>query len=92
MTRGPRLHFAPLAAVLQDRSDKVGDREFQFDVIGPLPSFVTRTGGSIGVIAALPRAPTLVSAVGLTVPNNPGSEIAKVEAELGLSHLIGERD
>jgi hypothetical protein len=70
-------------------ADKVGDREFQFDVIGPLPSFVIQTGGSIGVIAALPRATTLVSAVGLTDPNNPGSEIAKSEADLGLRHLIG---
>ncbi|MFN8150266.1 MAG: hypothetical protein U0R24_03950 [Solirubrobacterales bacterium] len=70
-------------------ADKVGDREFEFDVIGPLPSFVIATGGSIGVIAALPRATTLVSAVGLTDPNNPGSEIAKAEADLGLRHLVG---
>ena len=70
-------------------ADKVADREFEFDVIGPLPSFVIQTGGSIGVIAALPRATTLVSAVGLTDPSNPGSEIAKAEADLGLRHLVG---
>lgn len=70
-------------------ADKVADREFQFDVIGPLPSFVIQAGGSIGVIAALPRSTTLISAVGLTDPNNPGSEIAKAEADLGLRHLIG---
>jgi hypothetical protein len=70
-------------------ADKVGDREFQFDVIGPLPSFVIQAGGSIGVISLLPRATTVVSAQGLTDPNNPGSEIAKIEAKMGYRQAIG---
>lgn len=70
-------------------ADKVADREFEFSVIGPLPSFVIQAGGSIGVIASLPRATSLVSAVGLTDPNNPGSEIPKAEADLAGRHLIG---
>ena len=70
-------------------ADKVADREFEFSVIGPLPSFVIQAGGSIGVIAALPRATSLVSAAGLTDPNNPGSEIPKIEADLAGRHLIG---
>lgn len=70
-------------------AERVGEREFQFEVIGPLPSFVIQTGGSIGVIALLPRAATLVSAQGLTDPSNPGSEIAKVEADMARRHLIG---
>jgi hypothetical protein len=71
-------------------ADKVADREFQFDVIGPLPSFVIQTGGSIGVITLLPRATTVVSAQGLLDPNNPGSEIqTKVEAEMGYRRLVG---
>lgn len=70
-------------------ADKVADREFEFSVIGPLPSFVIQAGGSIGVIAALPRLTSLVNAVGLTDPNNPGSEIPKTEADLAGRHLIG---
>ena len=69
-------------------ADNVADREFEFSVIGPLPSFVIQAGGSIGVIAQLPRATALVSAVGLTDPTNPGSEIPKVEADLAYRHHI----
>ena len=47
---------------------KVGDREFEFDVIGPLPSFVIATGGSIGVIAALMLV-TYVPAFSMWLPN-----------------------
>jgi hypothetical protein len=68
---------------------KVADREFEFSVIGPLPSFAIQAGGTIGVIAMLARSTTLVSAVGLTDPNNPGSEIQKVECDLGGRHLVG---
>lgn len=70
-------------------ADKVGDREFQYEVIGPLPSFVVQGGGSIGVISLQPRRTTVVSAKGLTDPNNEGSEIAKVEAKLGYRQVIG---
>ena len=69
---------------------KVGDREFEFSVIGPLPSFLLTAGGSIGLITALPRRTSVVSAVALTDPNNPGSEIAdKQEADLGFRHHVG---
>lgn len=69
---------------------RVGEREFAFDVIGPLPSFVIQGGGSIGLITLLPRGATVVSAKGLVDPANEGSEIAnKVEADMGYRHLIG---
>ena len=69
---------------------KVEDRVFEFQVIGPLPSFVIQAGGSIGVLALLPRARTVVSAVGLQDPANEGSEIAnKVECDLAGRHAIG---
>lgn len=72
-------------------ADKVGDREFQFEVIGPLPSFVLQGGGggSIGVISLLPRGTSVVSAKGLPDPNNEGSEIERKDATLGYRSLIG---
>lgn len=70
-------------------ADKVGEREFQYEVIGPLPSFVIQAGGSIGVISLQPRRTTLVSAKGLVDPSNEGSEISKVEAKLGYREVIG---
>ncbi len=63
-------------------ADKVADREFEFSVIGPLPSFVIQTGGSIGVIALLPRSTQVVSAEALTDPNNPGSALPRTDATL----------
>lgn len=74
----------------QVAADRVDEREFAFDVIGPLPSFVLQGGGSIGLITLLPRGTSVVSAKGLVDPTNEGSEIAtKVEADLGYRHLIG---
>lgn len=70
-------------------ADKVGDREFQFEIIGPLPSFVLQGGGSIGLISLLPRGTTVLSAKGLTDPSNEGSEIEKVEARLGYRQAVG---
>jgi hypothetical protein len=71
-------------------ANKVEDHVFEFGVIGPLPSFVIQAGGSIGLVAALPRTTSAVSAVALSDPANPGSEIGtKVEADLGGRHLIG---
>lgn len=64
-------------------ADKVSDREFEFSVIGPLPSFVIQAGGSIGVIAALPRATTVVSAEGLYNPQDPNSVVPPTNAQLG---------
>lgn len=49
-------------------ADKVADREFEFSVVGPLPSFMIQAGGSIGVTTLLPRNTTVVSAEGLTDP------------------------
>lgn len=63
-------------------ADKVADREFEFSIIGPLPSFVIQTGGSIGVIATLPRATQVVTAEALTDPNNPGSALERTDATL----------
>jgi hypothetical protein len=64
-------------------ADKVADREFEFSVIGPLPSFVIQAGGSIGVTTLLPRAASIVSAEGLTDPNNPGSAIQRTDGSHG---------
>jgi hypothetical protein len=63
-------------------ADRVAEKEFEFSVIGPLPSFVIGTGGSIGVITLLPRNTTVVAADGLTDPNNPGSAIQRTDANL----------
>lgn len=68
---------------------KVGEREFEFSVIGPLPSFLLSAGGSIGLVAALPRRTALVSAIAMTDPSNPGSEIGgRQEADLAFRHHV----
>jgi hypothetical protein len=64
-------------------ADSVGDREFEFSVIGPLPSFVLQAGGSIGVIAAMPRNTTVVRAEGLFNPQDPNSVVPPSNAVLG---------
>lgn len=64
-------------------ADKTADREFEFSIIGPLPSFVIQAGGSIGVVAALPRATTVVSAEGLYNPQDPNSIVPPSNAQLG---------
>lgn len=63
-------------------ADKVADREFEFSVVGPLPSFVIQAGGSIGVTTMLPRSTSVVTAEGLTDPNNPGSALPRTDANL----------
>lgn len=69
---------------------KVDERLFEFQIMGPLPSFVIQGGGSISMVTVLPRTTTVESAVGLTDPANPGSEIGtKAEADLGGRHLVG---
>lgn len=69
---------------------KVDERQFEFSIIGPLPSFLLTGGGSIGLFAALPRRTSVVSAVALTEPNNPGSEIqGRQDADLAFRHLVG---
>ncbi len=62
-------------------ADKVGEREFEFTIIGPLPSFVIGTGGSIHVTTLLHRGTTLVSAQAYTDPANPGSQQITVEQQ-----------
>jgi hypothetical protein len=68
---------------------KVADREFEFQVLGPLASFVLTPGGSISVIAVLARGTTLVSAVALQDPNNPGTELPKTETNAGARSISG---
>jgi hypothetical protein len=66
------------------------EKEFEFAVVGPLPSFVIQTGGSIGVVAALPRGTAAVSSGAFQDLSGQGSELPdKVEADLGGRHLIG---
>ncbi len=62
------------------------NREFEFFVIGPLPSFVIQLGGSIGVVAALPRNTTVVTAQGLYNPQDPNSVVPT-----NGPHLLGQR-
>jgi hypothetical protein len=69
---------------------KVEDLVFEFEVMGPLPSFVISPGGSISVVGILPRATTLQSAVGLQDPASPGNEITgKTEGDVGGRHVVG---
>lgn len=81
--RALRIHYEIAAPRKEDGT-------FEFSVIGPLPSFVISAGGSISLLAVLPRATTVISAVGLQDPANPGNEITgKAEADLGGRHAIG---
>jgi len=69
---------------------RVEERTFEFSVVGPLPSFVISAGGSISLLGVLPRATTVQSAVGLTDPANPGSEISgKAESDVAGRKVIG---
>lgn len=70
-------------------AERVAEKEFEFSVIGPLPSFVIQGGGSIGVITLLPRNTTVVAADGLTDPNNPGSAIQRTDATLASRPAMG---
>lgn len=69
--------------------DRVAEREYEFEVLGPLASFALQTGGSISVVTLLARNTTLVEAHGLQNPTDPGSELARQEADLGGRHAIG---
>lgn len=69
---------------------KIEDRVFELQVIGPLPSFVIQAGGSISMVALMPRATAVQSAVALQDPANEGSEISgKTECELGSRPAVG---
>lgn len=70
-------------------ADRVGEREYEFQVLGPLASFALQTGGSISVVALLARGTTLVEAHGLQDPSNPGSEIGRQEADLAGRRALG---
>lgn len=60
-------------------ADRVGDREFEFSVIGPLPSFIIGAGGSIHTTALLHRGTSLVQAEAYVDPANPSSQQINVE-------------
>ncbi len=64
-------------------ADRVADREYQFTVVGPLPSFIIPAGGSIGVTALLPRGVSVIKAEGLFDPTNPSSLVPPTNATLG---------
>lgn len=68
---------------------RVEERTFELQVIGPLPSFVIQAGGSISVLAALPRRTGVQSAVGLHNPEDEGTAIEKNECELAGRPAIG---
>ncbi len=70
-------------------ADKVGEREFEFAVIGPLPSFVIQPGGSIGVMALLPRNVTVLKAEGLFNPQDPNSVVPPTNAVLAGRQVWG---
>jgi hypothetical protein len=65
-------------------------RQFQLQVLAPLASFILQPGGSIGVAALLPRGATLVEAVALQDPTNPGSALPNMQqTELGGRTCLG---
>lgn len=64
-------------------AQKTTEREYQFEVLGPLASFALQTRGSIGVVCLLPAGTTLVDAQALQDPNNPGSALPRTDAVLG---------
>lgn len=70
-------------------ADRVREREYEFQVLAPLASFALAPGGSISVVTVMARATTLIVAQGLQDPTNPGSEIARQEADLGGRHVLG---
>jgi hypothetical protein len=45
-------------------ADRVGDREYEFQVLGPLASFALQGGVSISVLTLLARGTTLIEARG----------------------------
>lgn len=62
---------------------KVADREFEFQLLAPLGSFVVPVRGTIGVIGILASNTSLVEARAWQDPNNPGSELPRTDASLG---------
>lgn len=64
-------------------ADKVAEREYQFEVLGPLASFIVQTRATIGVVALLPTGTTMVEARAWQDPSNPGTELPRTDATLG---------
>lgn len=59
-------------------------------MLGPLASFLIQPGGSIGVVALLPRSTTVIEAIALQDPTNPGSALpGQVEQEFGGRPCLG---
>jgi hypothetical protein len=79
-----------LRLIYEIAAPKVEERAFELSVIGPLPSFVIAAGGSISLVAILPRGTEVQSAVALRDPADEGSAIeGKTEAPLGSRPAIG---
>lgn len=69
---------------------KTPEGHFEARVFGLLASFVLQPGGSLGVVALLSRGTTLVEAVALQNPDDPGSALpTQAEASLGGRQCIG---
>ncbi|CAB4962255.1 unannotated protein [freshwater metagenome] len=75
--------FYTLAAPTQ------GNRQYGFEILGPLATFTLQPGGSIGVIAILPHGATLIDATAVQNPNDPGSVLPRVDANLGGRQVVG---
>lgn len=65
-------------------------RQFELQVLAPLASFILQPGGSIGVTALLPRGTSLLEAVALQDPTNPGSALPNMQqSELAGRSCLG---
>lgn len=72
------------------RAPSLGNREFEFRVLGPLASFIIQPGGSISVASILPRGATQREAVALQDPANPGTALPlSGEADIAGRHVTG---
>jgi hypothetical protein len=63
-------------------AERVAEREFAFDLLVPLASFVVITRGTAGVVGILPPGTTPVEIRAWQDPNNPGSELPRQDATL----------
>ncbi len=70
-------------------AEKTADRQFAFQVLGPLASFVLQTGGSLSAIVVLPWRTTLVEAHAWTDPENKTGELPMQQATLGDRPCLG---
>jgi len=66
-----------------------GNRQYGFQILGPLASFALQAGGGIGVVALLPHNTTLIDAVALQTPGDPNSVLPRTDADLGGRRAVG---